>query len=98
MTRFHRYRLSAVDEDYVTPDFHFDVATETCPTQASHVASSVPRPDAGDGRGEDAQDSSTDTGLWKRCCLQSLKVWMQQLPAKESNSGGSVLPFQPTPG
>ena len=42
--------LSAVDEDYITPDFHFDVATAICPTQASHVASSVPRPDAGEGR------------------------------------------------
>ena len=42
MRRFDKHWLSAVDEDYVTSDFYFDIATEICPMQASRVASSVP--------------------------------------------------------
>jgi hypothetical protein len=87
MTRFSKYWHSAVDEDYVTSDFYFDIATEICPTQASRVASSVPKPNIqaeADGDDDGAEvDRSAETLLWKRCCLESWKSWMQRNPATD---------------
>ncbi|KIX92236.1 uncharacterized protein Z520_11982 [Fonsecaea multimorphosa CBS 102226] len=89
-------KKGTVNETYVTSDFYFDIATEICPTKASRVASSVPRPsprpEGEDGKEDTGADLWT-TLLWKRCCLESRRSWMQQGPARDPSRKEVFYPF-----
>jgi hypothetical protein len=78
MRRLDKYWLSAVDEDYVTSDFYFDIAMEICPMQASRVASSVPTPNIQaevEGQGDGAEDDCPAEILqWKRVLFEVLEI------------------------
>ncbi|KIX01148.1 uncharacterized protein Z518_08873 [Rhinocladiella mackenziei CBS 650.93] len=91
MTRFSQYWFGAVNEEYVTSNFYFDMATEICPTQASRVASSIRVPDT-QAELDDHRDHS-ETLLWKRCCLENWKSWIQQGPAQDSTGKEVFYPL-----
>ncbi|KAH7471845.1 hypothetical protein FOMA001_g13281 [Fusarium oxysporum f. sp. matthiolae] len=70
MARFRNYWTHAIDEEYVTADFYFDVGKETCPQQASR-ATSIGDEGVLNGDIDNLACSPAGTLLYKRCCLQS---------------------------
>ncbi|KAM5360767.1 hypothetical protein BFJ70_g17257 [Fusarium oxysporum] len=70
MARFWNYWTHAINEEYVTADFYFDVGKETCPQQASRATSIG---DEGVLNGDIDNLACTPAGalLYKRCYLQS---------------------------
>ncbi|KAF5697726.1 AT hook DNA-binding motif, partial [Fusarium mundagurra] len=70
MARFRNYWTHAIDEEYVTADFYFDVGKETCPQQASR-ATSIGDEGVLNGDIDNLACTPAGTLLYKRCCLQS---------------------------
>jgi hypothetical protein len=69
LSRFQKHWAYAVDEAYVTDEFYFNIGKETCPQQASHVASLKEATTAGPAT--QGQAAAAETLLYKRCCLEA---------------------------
>ncbi|KAG8664636.1 hypothetical protein FPOAC2_10249 [Fusarium poae] len=70
VARFRNYWTHAIDEEYITTDFYFDVGKETCPQQASR-ATSIGDEGVLNGNIDNLVYTPAGTLLYKRCCLQS---------------------------
>ncbi|EGU73900.1 hypothetical protein FOXB_15591, partial [Fusarium oxysporum f. sp. conglutinans Fo5176] len=92
MARFQSYWTHAIDEEYVTAEFYFDVGKETCPEQASQAASFGD--DAiGDGDVNNSTCVPVGTLLYKRCCLQSYAHLAQNDVSAQETEKQMFYPF-----
>ncbi|KAG7000021.1 hypothetical protein FocnCong_v012501 [Fusarium oxysporum f. sp. conglutinans] len=92
MARFRNYWTHAIDEEYVTADFYFDVGKETCPQQASR-ATSIGDEGVLNGDIDNLAYTPAGTLLYKRCCLQSYSHLAQNDVAAQESEKQMFYPF-----
>ncbi|KAI8676082.1 hypothetical protein NCS56_00495100 [Fusarium sp. Ph1] len=92
MARFQNYWVNAIDDRYITADFYFDIGKETCPQQASQVASSVNR-QTSNADADGFASIPAGTLLYKRCCLQSYAHLIQNVSTAEETQKQVFYPF-----
>ncbi|EXK77993.1 hypothetical protein FOQG_17322 [Fusarium oxysporum f. sp. raphani 54005] len=92
MARFRNYWTHAIDEEYVTADFYFDVGKETCPQQASR-ATSIGDEGVLNGNIDNLVYTPAGTLLYKRCCLQSYSHLEQNDVAAQEIEKQMFYPF-----
>lgn len=82
LSRFQKHWVYAVDEAYATDEFYFDIGKETCPQQASRVASAAVQGQA-----------AAETLLYKRCCLEAYLEQERQRSGPGETQKVAFYPF-----
>ncbi|WAO97147.1 Hypothetical protein NCS54_01486100 [Fusarium falciforme] len=92
MARFQSHWVNEIDDRYITADFYFDIGKETCPQQASQVASSV-NGRTGNADADGFVSMPAGTLLYKRCCLRSHAHLIQNVSTAKETQKKVFYPF-----
>lgn len=78
-SQFQDYWTCAIVDSYTTLEFYYDVSKEVCPAQKSRIVCSRLENIVGDDDAELSVQSPAEILLWKRCCLEACRDWIQNI-------------------